>query len=76
MDTTTIETAVTDAVATEEFPSNTKTIVITAAATAVALIGGRLVLRRHFKKATESAADAIVANMPTETPVEGEVVNA
>jgi hypothetical protein len=76
MDTTTIETAVTDAVATEEFPSTTKTIVITAAATAVALIGSRLVLRRHFKKATESAAAETVVTETIETPVEGEVVNA
>jgi hypothetical protein len=72
MDTTTIETAVTDAVAAEEFPSNTKTVLITVAATAVTMIGARLVLRRHFQKATEKYAAVIVQNLPTETAPETE----
>lgn len=69
MDTTTIETAVTDAVANEEFPSTTKTVLITVAATAAAMIGARYVARRHFKKATESAA-VIVEMVTTETTPE------
>lgn len=69
MDTTTIETAVNDAVANEEFPSTTKTVLITVAATAAALIGARYVARRHFKKATESA-DAVIVEMVNQTTPE------
>jgi hypothetical protein len=55
-----IETTVADAATTaiEEYPSTTKTVLITVAATAVTMIGAKLVLNRHFKKATE---------MPVET---------
>lgn len=58
----------------EEYPTTTKTVLITVAATAVTLIGAKLVLSRHFKKATEAPVVHVVTDLPATAP--SETVNA